>query len=68
MRSRRVCQSTSTLQILHHTLDGASSIVCTSYPMMTSCWATNKDERPSFSELAEMLGSRLSDLLPQEAL
>ena len=39
-----------------------------SYPMMTSCWAANKDERPSFSELAEMLGSRLSDLLPQEAL
>ena len=39
-----------------------------SYPMMTKCWAANKDERPSFTELAEMLGSQLSQLLTQETL
>lgn len=49
-------------------MTGMLLFVYCSYPMMTSCWAADKDERPSFSELAEMLASQLSDLLPQETL
>ena len=33
---------------------------------MTSCWAANGNERPSFSELIVMFESQLSTLLSQD--